>query len=94
MTEWTRVEHEGGIKCGACGVVVLYGSPIHVISIAGVKQKKFRCEECAGEAPADLPASAPPSKFDLGFVHLAEAAPKRTRGALRSAAGWMPYRDD
>ncbi len=54
MREWMRCV--AARLCGHCGKQLLAGDLVLVYLIAGVKQRKARCPDCAGEAPPlDLP---------------------------------------
>jgi len=53
MRTWTRVTlHEW---CGLCHSEMLRGAPILRITIATMKRSLFRCVNCEGPAPSDLP---------------------------------------
>jgi len=63
--------------------------PALYITIPGVKKARTRCQDCAGEAPPDLPANLnsggiQPSR--TGFSRVTDHGPNRTRGALRVMA--------
>lgn len=53
MIAWGRSQIDR--LCGMCSSPIQVGEPVLVRSIANVKAKKFRCENCAGEAPPDIP---------------------------------------
>lgn len=91
MREWTHAEADG--FCGGCGGPLTRGQPISVTAIVGVTRKFVRCEDCAGEAPPKLPAAVATAPEPARFAPLQEASPARTRGGLRRAVEWMPYRD-
>jgi len=52
MKTWTRATVER--LCGLCGKHVLEGQPIQLIDV-GPTIKLWRCEQCVGPAPPDLP---------------------------------------
>jgi hypothetical protein len=82
MTEWTRFPIP--VRCGFCGATLAPHSPVRVTHIATVKRDFVRCEDCVGDAPADVPDHEPaprPARVD-GSVLLKDAG-----------AGWMPYRE-
>jgi hypothetical protein len=56
MRTWTRAPIGIAIRCGQCGALVPTGAPLVRITIAAVTRALVRCEDCAGPAPADLPA--------------------------------------
>lgn len=91
MLEWTHAEADG--FCGGCGHDIARGEPVRVTSIVGVTRKFVRCQDCVGTAPPELPAFVDTAPEPARLVPLQEASPPRTRGGLRHAAEWMPYRD-
>lgn len=67
MTHWTRIVVRR--YCGACAELQLPGAAmlvIELVSAAGRRLEKLRCQACAGPAPADLPPATitpvPPRK--------------------------------
>jgi ribosomal protein S27AE len=54
MREWTRAPR--ALLCGRCSVQLLAGDPVQMITLAKVKESRYRCPACAdGEVPPDLP---------------------------------------
>jgi hypothetical protein len=99
MIEWAYAERDG--LCGGCGRDIAHGEPVCITAVIGVTRKFVRCVDCAGAAPESLPSTnwravavASASPRSATFVPLQSASPPRTRGGLRRAAEWMPYRDE
>lgn len=86
MREWRRAP--AGTLCGGCHHrEIERGEPVLYITLLGVKRPRVRCQDCAGEAPPDLPAQMEPGGIQpsrTGFSRAGEHAPDRTRGALRT----------
>lgn len=84
--------------CGHCGLnrAIQRGEPAIYIRVNDQVRELIRCAECAGEKPPeDLPDLLEPGGIETsGFTRLGKLAPKRTRGALKTAVKeWMPYRE-
>ncbi len=84
--------------CGYCGTSreILKGEPAVYVRVKPEGRELVRCQNCAGEkAPDDLPELNEPGGIETsGFTRIGKVAPKRTRGALKTAAReWTPYRE-
>jgi len=56
MMKWLKVRFEE--KCGACGAAIYPNQPALLIELPQLKHEKrrrYRCQECAGPAPPNLP---------------------------------------
>ncbi len=92
---WKRVPTD--CFCGYCqpNRQIVKGEPALFITLPGVKRDRIRCQNCAGEAPPDLPelmvaGGIEPSRMTRAGL----SAPGRTRGELKTAIReWMPYRE-
>lgn len=85
MRSWQRAS--AGTLCGGCrNREIVRGEPVLHIVLPGVRRPLVRCQDCAGEAPPEMPAQMEPGGIQsskIGFSRAADAAPARTRGALR-----------
>lgn len=83
MKTWTRAPRR--LVCGNCCAELHVGDPMLVLSNPEQRWRKFRCVQCEGPAPADLPDDVAPSS--VGFT-----APKRPTRTLTPltviAADW------
>ena len=84
--------------CGYCGLkrAIQRGEPAIYVRVKPEMRELVRCADCAGEQPPDdLPELHEPGGIETsGFTAIGKVAPKRTRGALKTAAReWMPYRE-
>lgn len=93
MREWGRVY--GTKHCATCGAELVDGSVVQLLTLDHVKRKIMYGPCCAeGSPPPDLPAKIEHAPLFDAMKPIQEAAPKRTRGALKDQiAEWMPYRD-
>jgi hypothetical protein len=66
MRHWERARIAE--SCGGCGVPVVVGSPIQIVTLKGVSKRRIRCERCASTA-VDLEQLA---AFDAGITQAAE----------------------
>lgn len=86
--EWQRAP--AATLCGGCrNRTIEQNGPALYITIPGVKRPRVRCQNCAGEAPPDLPANLEPGGIapsKIKFSRAGDHAPARTRGALRGMA--------
>ncbi len=74
MTSWERVAYRD--MCGGCGRLLERDAPVCVTTINGLRRKLFRCAECAGPAPPDLPSLGPRQQFTKPMQPIARAIPK------------------
>jgi len=75
MREWKRIDDNE--HCGMCGKKLARGAAVLVITIDGLKRKKFRCEECSGlQAPPDLPPVIERSPMTKPMQPLKRAIPR------------------
>ena len=97
MTHWTRLETRR--YCGACAELLPAGTAVLVLELvsgAGRRLEKIRCQACAGPAPPDLPAApvligpAPARTFER-FVFKGSTRPLDFKTA---AGGREPGSDD
>lgn len=93
---WRRAP--AGTLCGRCNGEIERGDPVIYIKVnPQVTRELIRCQNCAGEAPPELPELMEAGGIETsGFTAIGKAAPKRrTRGALKELARkeWMPYRE-
>lgn len=84
--------------CGGCrNRTIERGEPAIYIKVnPQVTRELIRCQNCAGEAPPELPELMEAGGIETsGFTAIGKAAPRRTRGALKELARkeWTPYRD-
>lgn len=98
MRVWTRVAYRE--TCGGCGAQLEKGAAMQTIELRGLRRKLIRCERCVGDAPPSLPDYIEPETLEqkaakLGWRFAVEAAPVRTRGALKTMAReYLPHPDD
>jgi hypothetical protein len=87
VKSWTRAGRS--TLCGRCGKLVAVGAPVLELRIGTLKRVRPRCEDCAGQAPPDLPplGDAPPRPAPLtgimarlGLLPLDDAARDREPG--------------
>ena len=87
MTSWERANRN--IFCGRCHNLIAPDGPVLTITLYGVKRKLYRCPECAGESPPDLPprvvVQPAPKKRD---------APRKLRELATVRREWLPHPDD
>ena len=79
MKTWRRLSHE--VRCGRCGESIYLNQPVQVFVLKAVRRPLYRCAECAGPAPPDLP---------LALI-LNNNPPKQ--GFQRLSREWLPYTD-
>ena len=86
MRQWRRVP--AATMCGFCvNRIIKKGESALYRSLPGVKRERVRCQDCAGEAPPELPPMRDyaTNEKEIGdFAALQQAMPKRTRGELKS----------
>lgn len=72
MIRWTRARV--ATLCGRCHQQIAVGDPLQLLGVGvGNKIQKYRCTDCAGPAPPDLPTTlmtAPPVSLDLTRIGL------------------------
>ena len=87
MKHWERVAYRE--KCGQCGKLLFENTPVLTVTITGVKKPKYRCEDCAGIAPTDLPPRTLPETIEQRVTAMRELAEIRER-----EREWLPHPDD
>jgi len=53
MMKWTKLPYE--IGCGLCGSRIYPNQPALLIQLPNSKRRRYRCADCDGPAPPDLP---------------------------------------
>lgn len=95
MRSWGRAPRE--LSCGSClNRTIAIGEPVsYWQELPNRPWSRLRCVECAGEAPPPLPDLVETKAHDdVTMTRIRDAAPTRTRGALRTLAShWLPYSD-
>ena len=95
MRQWIRVTRV--LRCGLCDRVIPAGEPVLRVQLAVVAKPLWRCVECYGPAPRELPLlmlMEPRAPAGLSGMSHVTAVKPATRGALRTAVReWMPYRE-
>ena len=85
MRYWKRCPSD--TLCGLCSQrVIKKDEAAQYIHLNGVRKDLIRCQDCAGEAPPDLPANMEPGGIlptPTGFSRIGTHAPRRTRGGLK-----------
>lgn len=94
MRRWGRALTQ--ILCGYCKHrIIQQDEPVLYITIGQLKKEHRRCQDCAGEAPPELPANPVRGFRDsdpVSFTTIGSAAPTRTRGDLKKfAERWSPH---
>ena len=79
MKTWCRLSHE--VRCGSCGESIYINQPVLAYEFGAMRRRLYRCEECEGPAPPDLPVAP----------ILNNNAPKQ--GFQRPNREWLPYTD-
>ena len=79
MKTWRRLTHE--VRCGRCGESIYPNQPILVYKFKAMRRQFYRCVECEGPAPPDLPVAP----------ILNNNPPKQ--GFQRLSREWLPYND-
>ena len=57
MRRWWRCLSDS--LCGRCARQIRQDEPVLLIQLPNMKREMIRCQDCAGEAPPELPASTP-----------------------------------
>ncbi len=65
---WQR--SQVAVLCGRCGEQVQAGEPVQQVSLLGLRRPLWRCQNCAGEAPPDLPAQIERSRTTKAMTPL------------------------
>ena len=92
MRVWERATRD--LFCGNCRQrTIPKNGPVCYVVLEGISRRLIRCPDCEGEPVPNLPDPIETKESgDFSMVRLAQAAPRRTRGALQQAAKeWMPY---
>ena len=83
MRKWSRVAYQE--RCGLCGSLLGADTPVMEITLPNSSIVKYRCEDCVGSAPPDLPAR-------ISLSETIETKMARIR-ELATVREWMPYKD-
>jgi len=85
MRTWARAERE--IKCGYCRRRwIARGEPVLKIHLPTMRRDLYRCVDCAGETPPELPSLVEKSIPQLASFETVQAEHRWHRE-------WMPYKE-
>ena len=80
MRTWLRLESPA--YCGKCGNEIPSGQPVLALTSEKFKRAFYRCADCEGPAPPDLPPLVEKFQTTKRMTQVGKAKPE-----------WMPYRD-
>lgn len=85
MREWKRAPAD--MICGLCRHrAIPRGEPYLSITLPNVKRERRRCQNCAGEAPPELPPLTPNTPI--------QARTKKMTHLMKSRPEWLPHPQD
>jgi hypothetical protein len=89
MRTWRR---EADIKiCGRCGTFIQPQEPVCVLTLPGSARERWRCQNCEGFAPPDLPLAQVIQKASIPAMTKIRKVIDQWNPPERSE--WTPYRD-
>lgn len=95
MRKWERVSYRE--RCGQCGKLLAKNEPVLAITLNGVQRTLWRCGECAGPVPPDLPDRIETESLESKIERLKDLGLKRTAADAMPEASrreWLAYKDD